>query len=307
MSNATITLGVAGNPIAHSMSPDIHHGFARSLGHDVDYQRLCFPLDGFNTGAKEFFATGGLGLNVTVPFKREAYDYAGTLDPLAAAAGAVNTLAMHHGEVVGYNTDGIGLVRDLQDRHGVKLTGMAVLVLGAGGACQGIVQPLLDAGVEKISIANRTLSKAQALVNHFSVLGSETSDSEQPPLCSPRSAVNTQMHHSTAIMEALDLTQLVTTNLDAQLIINSTALGLDQNAAKALHSLPANLAQGRICYDLSYGAQAHFARWAEVHQASRAFDGLGMWIEQAAASYAIWMRKHPWTEPVYQQLRGRLA
>ena len=307
MSNAKRALGVAGNPIAHSMSPDIHHGFARSLGHDVDYQRLCFPLDGFNTGAKEFFATGGLGLNVTVPFKREAYDYAGTLDPLAAAAGAVNTLAMHHGEVVGYNTDGIGLVRDLQDRHGVKLTGMAVLVLGAGGACQGIVQPLLDAGVEKISIANRTLSKAQALVNHFRVLGSETYDSEQPPLYSPRSAVNTQMHHSTAIIEALDLTQLATTNLDAQLIINSTALGLDQNAAKALHSLPANLAQGRICYDLSYGAQAHFARWAEVHQASRAFDGLGMLVEQAAASYAIWMAKHPSTEPVYQQLRGRLA
>ena len=307
MSNATITLGVAGNPIAHSMSPDIHHGFARSLGHDVDYQRLCFPLDGFNTGAKEFFATGGLGLNVTVPFKREAYDYAGTLDPLAAAAGAVNTLAMHHGEVVGYNTDGIGLVRDLQDRHGVKLTGMAVLVLGAGGACQGIVQPLLDAGVEKISIANRTLSKAQALVNHFRVLGSETSDSEQPPLYSPRSAVNTQMHHSTATIEALDLTQLATTNLDAQLIINSTALGLDQNAAKALHRLPANLAQGRICYDLSYGAQAHFARWAEVHQASRAFDGLGMLVEQAAASYAIWMAKHPSTQPVYQQLRDRLA
>ena len=307
MSNATITLGVAGNPIAHSMSPDIHHGFARSLGHDVDYQRLSFPLDGFNTGAKEFFATGGLGLNVTVPFKREAYDYAGTLDPLAAAAGAVNTLAMHHGEVVGYNTDGIGLVRDLQDRHGVKLTGMAVLVLGAGGACQGIVQPLLDAGVEKISIANRTQSKAQALVNHFRVLGSETSDSEQPPLYSPRSAVNTQMHHSTAIIEALDLTQLATTNLDAQLIINSTALGLDQNAAKALHRLPANLAQGRICYDLSYGAQAHFARWAEVHQASRAFDGLGMLVEQAASSYAIWMAKHPSTEPVYQQLRGRLA
>lgn len=307
MSNATITLGVVGNPIAHSMSPDIHHGFARSLGHDVDYQRLCFPLDGFNTGAKEFFATGGLGLNVTVPFKREAYDYAGTLDPLAAAAGAVNTLAMHHGEVVGYNTDGIGLVRDLQDRHGVKLTGMAVLVLGAGGACQGIVQPLLDAGVEKISIANRTLSKAQALVNHFRVLGSETYDSEQPPLYSPRSAVNTQMHHSTAIIEALDLTQLATTNFDAQLIINSTALGLDQNAAKALHRLPANLAQGRICYDLSYGAQAHFARWAEVHQASRAFDGLGMLVEQAAASYAIWMAKHPSTQPVYQQLRDRLA
>ena len=115
------------------------------------------------------------------------------------------------------------------------------------------------------------------------------------------------MLHSTAIIEALDLTQLATTNLDAHLIINSTALGLDQNAAKALHSLPADLAQRRICYDLSYGEQAHFARWAKVHKASRAFDGLGMLVEQAAASYAIWMAKHPSTEPVYQQLRGRLA
>ena len=307
MSAANTNLGVAGNPIAHSMSPDIHHGFARSLGHDVDYQRLCFPLDGFDAGAREFFATGGLGLNVTVPFKREAYEYSARLDPLAAAAGAVNTLAMQHDEVVGYNTDGIGLVRDLEDRHQVKLSGLEVLVLGAGGACQGIVQPLLDAGVRKITIANRTLAKAVELVNHFRVLGRETFGSETLPVSSPQSASSGQGSHSAVMIEALDLTQLATSSLNAQLVINSTAIGLDQNVAKALHSLPANLAKGRICYDLSYGAQAHFARWASVHQASQAFDGLGMLVEQAAASYAIWMAKRPSTESVYEQLRGRLA
>ena len=307
MSTAITNLGVAGNPIAHSMSPDIHHGFARSLGHDVDYQRLCFPLDGFDAGVRGFFATGGLGLNVTVPFKREAYEYSARLDPLAAAAGAVNTLAMQHDEVVGYNTDGIGLVRDLEDRHQVKLSGIEVLVLGAGGACQGIVQPLLDAGVRKITIANRTLAKAVELVNHFRVLGRETFGSETLPESWPQSVMSGQGPHSAVIMEALDLTQLATSSLNAQLVINSTAIGLDQNAAKALHSLPANLAKGRICYDLSYGAQAHFARWADVHQASQAFDGLGMLVEQAAASYAIWMAKRPSTESVYQQLRGRLG
>lgn len=310
MSAAKTILGVAGNPIAHSMSPDIHSGFARSLGHDVDYQRLCFPLDGFNAGVTEFFATGGLGLNVTVPFKREAYEYTARLDPLAAAAGAVNTLAMQHGEVVGYNTDGIGLVRDLQDRHGVNLTGIEVLVLGAGGACQGIVQPLFDAGVRKISIANRTLYKAEELVNQFTALAGATSGGEKPPLSLPQSASNGEVPHTAAtapVLEALDLSQLATSSLNAQLVINSTAIGLDQNAAKALHSLPAKLAKGRICYDLGYGAQAHFARWAGVHQASQALDGLGMLVEQAAASYAIWMAKHPSTESVYQELRGRLG
>ena len=312
MSVANANLGVAGNPIAHSMSPDIHHGFARSLGHDVHYQRLCFPLDGFDAGVREFFATGGLGLNVTVPFKREAYEYSARLDSLAAAAGAVNTLAMQHDEVVGYNTDGIGLVRDLEQRHQVKLSGLEVLVLGAGGACQGIIQPLLNAGVRKITIANRTLAKAVELVNHFRVLGRETSGSETLPVsspqsASPQSASSGQGSYSAVAIEALDLTQLATSSLNAQLVINSTAIGLDQDAAKALQSLPANLAKGRICYDLSYGAQAHFARWADVHQASQVFDGLGMLVEQAAASYSIWMSKRPSTESVYQQLRGRLG
>ena len=308
MSTAKVSLGVAGNPVAHSLSPDIHHGFARSLGSEVNYQRLCFPLDGFKAGASKFFAAGGSGLNVTVPFKREACDYASRLDPLAAAAGAVNTLAMQHDEVVGYNTDGIGLVRDLQDRHGVALSETSVLILGAGGACQGIIRPLLDAGVRKISIANRTRSKAEHLADRFRLpLGSGDSAGGSAAIASRKSAEDPEATDNAVNIEVFELTQLATLVLDADLIINSTAMGLDQNASKALHSLPLNLPTGRICYDLSYGSQAQFARWAQDHGAKRVFDGLGMLVEQAAESYSIWMGKHPSTQPVYQQLRRQIA
>ena len=212
MSTAITSLGVAGNPIAHSLSPDIHNRFARSLGSEVDYQRLCFPLDGFKAGASRFFAAGGLGLNVTVPFKREACDYASRLDPLAAAAGAVNTLAMQHYEVVGYNTDGIGLVRDLQDRHGVVLSETSVLILGAGGACQGIIRPLLDAGVRKISIANRTRSKAEHLASRFSLrLGSVDSAGGSAAIASRKSAEDLEAKDDAVNIEVFELTQLADT------------------------------------------------------------------------------------------------
>ena len=308
MTTKKVSLGVAGNPVAHSLSPDIHHGFARSLGNEVNYQRLCFPLDGFKVGASKFFAVGGLGLNVTVPFKREACDYASRLDPVAAAAGAVNTLAMQHGEVVGYNTDGIGLVRDLQVRHGVVLSQTSVLILGAGGACQGIIRPLLDAGVRKISIANRTRSKAEYLADRFRLpLGSVDSAGGSAVIPQRKSVEDLEATDDVVDIEVFELTQLAALVLDADLIINSTAMGLDQNASKALHSLPSNLPTGRICYDLSYGSQAQFARWAQGHGAKRVFDGLGMLVEQAAESYSIWMGEHPSTQPVYQQLRRQLT
>ena len=245
---------------------------------------------------------------MTVPFKREACDYASRLDPVAAAAGAVNTLAMQHDEVVGYNTDGIGLVRDLQVRHGVVLSETSVLILGAGGACQGIIRPLLDAGVRKISIANRTRSKAEHLADRFRLpLGSVDSAGGSAVIASRKSVEDLEATDDAVDIEVFELTQLAALVLDADLIINSTAMGLDQNASKALHSLPLNLPTGRICYDLSYGSQAQFARWAQGHGAKRVFDGLGMLVEQAAESYSIWMGKHPSTQPVYQQLRRQLA
>ena len=204
MSQSAYQLGVAGNPIAHSLSPDIHQAFAASLGHDVVYQRYLFDREEFRDGAATFFQQGGVGLNVTVPFKRDAYQFADRLDGLAAAAGAVNTRALQDGDVVGYNTDGLGMVRDLQVRYGASLSGLNALILGAGGACRGIIQPLFDAGIGKICIANRTVANAQALVERF--------DQDYPDR-----------------IAAVNFDQLTDNLPEVQLIVNSTSTGLSQD------------------------------------------------------------------------------
>lgn len=292
MSNFAYQLGVAGNPIAHSLSPDIHQAFAASLGHDVVYQRYLFDREEFRDGAATFFQQGGVGLNVTVPFKRDAYQFADRLDGLAAAAGAVNTLALQDGDVVGYNTDGLGMVRDLQVRYGASLSGLNALILGAGGACRGIIQPLFDAGIGKICIANRTVANAQALVERF--------DQEYPDR-----------------ITAVGFDQLTDDVPEVQLIVNSTSSGLNQDskqprdasreAPDGLQRLSPALVAGRLCYDLSYGEQAHFARWAQAQGALLSADGLGMLVEQAAESYRIWLGCRPDTESVYASLRHKTS
>ena len=292
MSHFAYQLGVAGNPIAHSLSPDIHQAFAASLGHDVVYQRYLFDREEFRDGAATFFQQGGVGLNVTVPFKRDAYQFADRLDGLAAAAGAVNTLALQDGDVVGYNTDGLGMVRDLQVRYGASLSGLDALILGAGGACRGIIQPLFDAGIGKICIANRTVANAQALVERF--------DQEYPDR-----------------ITAVGFDQLTDDVPEVQLIVNSTSSGLNQDskqprdasreAPDGLQRLSPALVAGRLCYDLSYGEQAHFARWAQAQGALLSADGLGMLVEQAAESYRIWLGCRPDTESVYASLRHKTS
>lgn len=292
MSHFAYQLGVAGNPIAHSLSPDIHQAFAASLGHDVVYQRYLFDREEFRDGAATFFQQGGVGLNVTVPFKRDAYQFADRLDGLAAAAGAVNTLALQDGDVVGYNTDGLGMVRDLQVRYGASLSGLNALILGAGGACRGIIQPLFDAGIGKICIANRTVANAQALVERF--------DQEYPDR-----------------ITAVGFDQLTDDVQEVQLIVNSTSSGLNQDskqprdasreAPDGLQRLSPALVAGRLCYDLSYGEQAHFARWAQAQGALLSADGLGMLVEQAAESYRIWLGCRPDTESVYASLRHKTS
>lgn len=292
MSHFAYQLGVAGNPIAHSLSPDIHQAFAASLGHDVVYQRYLFDREEFRDGAATFFQQGGVGLNVTVPFKGDAYQFADRLDGLAAAAGAVNTLALQDGDVVGYNTDGLGMVRDLQVRYGASLSGLDALILGAGGACRGIIQPLFDAGIGKICIANRTVANAQALVERF--------DQEYPDR-----------------ITAVGFDQLTDDVPEVQLIVNSTSSGLNQDskqprdasreAPDGLQRLSPALVAGRLCYDLSYGEQAHFARWAQAQGALLSADGLGMLVEQAAESYRIWLGCRPDTESVYASLRHKTS
>ena len=229
---------------------------------------------------------------MTVPFKRDAYQFADRLDGLAAAAGAVNTLALQDGDVVGYNTDGLGMVRDLQVRYGASLSGLNALILGAGGACRGIIQPLFDAGIGKICIANRTVANAQALVERF--------DQEYPDR-----------------ITAVGFDQLTDDVPEVQLIVNSTSSGLNQDskqprdasreAPDGLQRLSPALVAGRLCYDLSYGEQAHFARWAQAQGALLSADGLGMLVEQAAESYRIWLGCRPDTESVYASLRHKTS
>ena len=270
--------GVAGNPIAHSLSPDIHTAFAKSLGIEIVYERYLFAEDRFNREAQSVFDYGLQGLNVTVPFKQEACKFAGELDPMALMAGAVNTLAQKAGRIIGYNTDGIGMVRDLQVRHNIALQGASVLVLGAGGACRGIIQPLLNAGIETIWIGNRTLERAQDIVQQF-------------------------QHIEGSALRAVSLEALSQVIPDVDVVVNSTSLGLEHSEIQ----LPPGVATGRVCYDLSYGNQARFASWAAANGATVSLDGLGMLVEQAAESFEIWLGCRPDTDPVYESLRKKLV
>jgi shikimate dehydrogenase len=174
------------------------------------------------------------------------------------------------------------LVNDLQQRCDVSVSGARLLILGAGGACQGIIHPLLEAGVQRVYIANRTLARAQNLV------------------------ANLTGEQSTRV-QALDITGIENDHPSVGLVINSTALGLKTSGLQALNELPSGLVEGRCCYDLSYGKQAQFAQWAKINGASRSFDGLGMLVEQAAESYAIWTGSRPHTEAVYERLRESVA
>lgn len=266
---------VVGNPIAHSRSPEIHQAFARQFGRTISYERVLLEKGQLPGFADDFFAQGGLGMNVTVPFKVEAYDYAASTDPMATAAHAVNTLAAStSGGPKGYNTDGIGLCADLEQRYGVKLAGAKIVILGAGGATAGVIQPLLAANPQALIIANRTLSTAQHLV----------------ALHTSPSGMRTDLH-------ACGLDQL---SGDFDLVINATSIGLSGVNIE----FDPGLVSGAFCYDMSYGRAATFAGWASANGASESVDGLGMLVEQAAQSFFLWTGLRPETNPVCAQLRS---
>jgi shikimate dehydrogenase len=266
---------VIGNPVAHSKSPQIHAAFARSTGQDMSYERLEAPLDGFVATVQAFRDGGGRGLNVTVPFKVEAFALASLHSSRAQLAGAVNTLMQEpDGRWYGDNTDGAGLVRDLTDNLGLELRDRSVLVLGAGGAARGIVGPLLDCLPRTLAISNRTHAKAAALAAQFAPLGP---------------------------IEAIAPSDLPGHRFD--LVINSTSVGV----AAETHDWPASVfAPGSFAYDLVYADQpTQFVRWAARHGAARTADGLGMLIEQAAESFHLWRGVRPHTAPVFALLRPR--
>jgi shikimate dehydrogenase len=264
--------GVIGHPIAHSWSPFIHGLFARQTEQAMVYKRYDVPPAKFRRHVVHFFLHGGRGLNVTLPHKVAAVELANELTPRAERAGAVNTL-MIQGEnvIIGDNTDGEGLVRDLRGNCGVAVEGLRVLILGAGGATRGILAPLLALGPAEIVIANRTASRASTLARDFASLGNLMGcgfDSQLP--------------------EHFDL------------VINATSAITEGEtppiAATQLHA-------GTVCYDLAYSkAKTPFMRWAESNGCRRALQGWGMLVEQAAESFSIWRGIRPDTAPVLQAL-----
>lgn len=266
---------VIGNPVSHSKSPLIHAAFARQTGQDIRYDRLLAPLDGFEDTVRRFFHEGGHGLNVTVPFKREAWDLVDRCEGGALLAEAVNTIKREAGELVGYNTDGVGLVTDLQHNLGITVAGRRVLLMGAGGASHGVLQPLLESRPGWLVVANRTPARAESLVRHFHKFAALAA---QGIAAKP--------------YEALAGSQF-------DLVINATSASLDG----AMPPLPYGLfAPGALAYDMMYGRETAFLAFARAQGAACA-DGLGMLVEQAAESFRIWRGIRPQTAPVIAQLR----
>ncbi|MGV3592178.1 MAG: shikimate dehydrogenase [Gammaproteobacteria bacterium] len=264
---------VMGNPVAHSKSPRIHAAFAKQTAQDLEYGALLVEPGTFAERVRAFFGAGGKGLNITVPFKQEAWALADVRSPQAELAGAVNTLLCDEaGRLQGHNTDGIGLVRDIMQNHGGQLRDASILVLGAGGATRGIVLPLLQQQPARICIANRTISKADELAALFAKHGDVT---------------------------ACGFGQLHGQRFDW--VLNATAASLQGE----LPPLPDDLLHPNSwCYDLMYASEPTiFCRWAEAHGARKAIDGLGMLIEQAAEAFWLWRGIRPDTAPVLTDMR----
>tara|TARA_R110000868_G_scaffold33587_9_gene121844 strand:+ start:3267 stop:4094 length:828 start_codon:yes stop_codon:yes gene_type:complete len=253
---------VVGNPIGHSKSPAIHTAFAAQTGEDILYTALLLPLDGFEHQARLFFEHGGgCGLNITVPFKEDAYRLADDYTDRAKRAGAVNTLKKRpDGSLLGDNTDGAGLVLDLK-RHSVPLANRRILLLGAGGAARGVLQPLLEEMPAELVIANRTQSKAEQLAADFSDLG------------------------------AIRASTFADLSGPFDLIINGTSASLGGELPPLADTL---VAANTVSYDMMYGAQPTvFNAWASALGAAQTIDGLGMLVGQAAESFYVWRGKRP--------------
>ena len=266
---------VFGNPIKHSQSPAIHAMFARQTGQKIEYRAELVAVNHFEQAVRHFAKHGGKGLNVTVPFKQIAYEFASSLSTRAQQAGAVNTLVIHETDFYGDNTDGIGLERDLLHNHGVIINGKKILLLGAGGAGRGVLASLLANRPQQLTIANRTAEKAVELAHAFASLG------------------NT---HGCGF-EQLD-------DHSYDIIINATSASLHGEVPPLAKSL---IDSGTFCYDMMYAREATvFMQWASAHHAGGVSDGLGMLVEQAAESFHIWRGIKPETRPVIAAIRALL-
>jgi shikimate dehydrogenase len=264
---------VMGNPVAHSKSPEIHQQFARQFGHHLEYLAIQVDPGGFPQAVEQFRAGGGSGLNVTVPFKLEAFRLADHVSDRAELAGAVNTLKFEaDGRIFGDNTDGIGLVHDIELNLGIALRDKRILVLGAGGAVRGVLGPVFKHHPARVVIANRTVTKARDLADVFGAHGA---------------------------IEVCTFDNLRGKHFD--IVINGTSSSLQND----LPPLPETLyARGALAYDMMYGDRpTAFMEWSALHNAARLSDGLGMLVEQAAESYFVWHGVRPDTKPVIADLR----
>jgi len=263
---------VFGHPISHSKSPRIHTLFAQQTGQIIDYTARDVPAEIFESELKNFADCGGKGLSCTVPLKELAWHIADEKSARSNRARAVNTLVIgNDGRLFGDNTDGVGLMRDLTENLGITVTGLDILLLGAGGASRGIIDPLLAENPGRLIIANRTVTKAEKLANEFKDRGTIVASG----------------------FEAL--------NGDSfDIILNATAASLSGD----LPPLPERILNPEgVCYDLAYGSQpTAFVRWGKKQGARLSVDGIGMLVEQAAESFFIWRGKRPQTRPVIELL-----
>ena len=259
---------VIGNPVEHSLSPRIQAMLADETAQAMSYGKLTAPTDGFAAAVSEFFDAGGKGLNVTVPFKQDAWRWVTSHDSAAAASGAVNTIVPQSDGFRGCNTDGIGLVTDLTVNLGWTLRGSRVLLLGAGGAARGVLPALFDAGPAQVTLANRTESRAQEVAQVF---------------------------------DALDTAPLTQVGDGWNVVLNATSASMGGPAL----ALPNSCVAEAACYDLFYSLDAPtpFCAWAAAHGARACADGLGMLIEQAAEAFRLWRGVRPATAPVREALR----
>ncbi|BBJ00271.1 shikimate dehydrogenase (NADP(+)) [Ferrigenium kumadai] len=262
---------VLGNPISHSKSPLIHRMFAEQTGQDISYEAIEAPLDGFAAKIEELRAKGYKGCNVTVPFKVEAFNLANQLSQKSLEAEAVNTLKFEGDAIIGDNTDGAGLVRDIEQNLGIPLKGKRILLIGAGGAAQGVLHPILATEPKQLVISNRTPDKALALKK--------------------------SVKNDVVSVEAVGFGELDNAQFDV--IINATSAGLTDSEIP----IPSTIfAPGALAYDMMYGRETPFMAFARQHGA-RVADGLGMLVEQAAEAFCLWRRVRPETKPVRDRLR----
>ena len=267
---------VIGNPIHHSLSPQIHAAFAKENGLDIDYESVLSPLDQFKNTMHQLIQQKFTGANVTLPFKKEAYQLATTHSGHARIAEAVNTLEFKKDEIIGHNTDGIGLVRDLEQNLDTHLKNKKILLIGAGGAAEGVIYSMLEKKPSELTLTNRTIEKSNVIQNKMDV-------------------------HAKSFNVNLNVTEI--TKCPHQyfdVIINATSASLI-NAE--LHMDPKVFHEGCLAYDMMYGKETSYIREA-ISQGSKTSDGLGMLVEQAAEAFFIWHHIQPTTKSVIESLRS---